>query len=208
MYRIMKKYDLKAKIRRINKSRISLEKNKENIAVANLLNREFKQITPYKFLSTDISYLKHQGSFSFLSVIKDIATGEILTYKISQKMNLNLVLSTIDNLVKYFKENNLDLKNILLHSDQGFQYTNPSYHYKLKELGIIQSMSRKGNSIDNAIIETFFGHMKDETEFRNINSFSELNRIIDNYMVYFNYYRPQWHKKKIEVYIFFARSEI
>ncbi len=58
-------------------------------------------------------------------------------------------------------------------------------------------MSRKGNSINNAIIETFFGHMKDEIDFRNINSFSELNRIIDSYMVYFNYYRPQWHKKKM-----------
>ena len=74
---------------------------------------------------------------------------------------------------------------------KGFQYTHSEYKNRLNNLKIIQSMSRKGNSIDNAIIETFFGHMKDEIDFRNINSFSELNRIIDNYMVYFNYYRPQ-----------------
>ena len=73
---------------------------------------------------------------------------------------------------------------------KGFQYTNPSYHYKLKELGIIQSMSRKGNSIDNAIIESFFGHMKDEIEYSNLN-FNQLKDLIDNYMAEYNEKRKQ-----------------
>jgi transposase InsO family protein len=77
--RIMKKYGLICKIRRVNKARVSLQKNIENQEVANLLNRKFKQNIPYSFASTDITYLKHQGRFSFLSVIKDLATGEILT---------------------------------------------------------------------------------------------------------------------------------
>ena len=199
VYRIMKKYDLKAKIRKINPSRVSLKKNKENMFVKNILNREFKQETPYKFASTDITYLKYgnNSTFAFLSVVKDIASGEMLAWYLSEKMNLELVMDTLDNLVDYFKKNNLNLNNLLLHSDQGFQYTNIEYHDKLKELGIIQSMSRKGNSIDNAIIETFFGHLKDEIDFKDINSFSELKNIIKDYMIYFNNKRPQWTKKKM-----------
>ena len=58
-------------------------------------------------------------------------------------------------------------------------------------------MSRRGNSVDNAIIETFFGHMKDEIDFKEIYSFSELERVIKEYMIYFNNNRPQWDKKKM-----------
>jgi len=106
-------------------------------------------------------------------------------------MNLNLVFLTIKRLKKYFKDNNLDLNNTLIHSDQGFQYTHSNYKKILNDLNIIQSMSRKGNSIDNAIIETFFGHLKDELDFKDINSFRELNRVINRYMIYFNHKRPQ-----------------
>ena len=79
VHRIMKKYGLRAEIRRINKSRVRLKKNQENIAVKNILNRKFKQKTPYEFTSTDITYLKHKNRFSFLSVVKDLASGEILS---------------------------------------------------------------------------------------------------------------------------------
>jgi transposase InsO family protein len=105
-------------------------------------------------------------------------------------MNLDLVLKTIDNLEKYYLKNSISLKNTLLHSDQGFQYTNLSYHKKLKDLGIIQSMSRKGNSIDNAIIETFFGHLKDEIITKDLD-FNQLKKEIDKYMVEYNYQRKQ-----------------
>jgi transposase InsO family protein len=106
-------------------------------------------------------------------------------------MDLKLVFNTIKKLKKYFKINNLKLDNVLIHSDQGFQYTHSNYKNILNNLKIIQSMSRKGNSIDNAIIETFFGHLKDEIDFKDINSFFELNREIKKYMVYFNNQRPQ-----------------
>ncbi len=196
--RIMRKFNLKAKIRRINKSRVSLSKNLENRYVSNILNREFKQKSPYRFLSTDITYLRYDNNkrWAFLSVIKDISSGEIITYKVSKTMDLNLVLDTIDKLEKYYSKNNLSLKNTLLHSDQGFQYTNLSYHNRLKDLRIIQSMSRRGNSIDNAIIETFFGHMKDEIETKNL-SFNELEKEIDKYMIEYNYQRKQWDKEKM-----------
>jgi len=194
--RIMKKYDLICKIRRTNKSRVSLKKNIVNQEVANLLDREFRQKVPYKVTSTDITYLKHKGRFSFLSTVKDLATGEVLTWKLSKLMNLDLVLNTIDDLEAYFKENNLRLDNLLLHSDHGFQYTSLTYHNRLKELGIIQSMSRRGNSIDNAPIESFFGHMKDEIEYSKLN-FAELETLIDEYMIEYNYKRRQWGRKRL-----------
>jgi len=199
----MNNFNLKAKIRKkrfkhfIDNDLQSFCSSRIN-KVNNILNRDFKQTNPYHFLSTDITYLYYnKNKVAYLSVIKDIASGEIVSYRLSENMNLALVMDTIDNLVKYFKKQNIKFQNILLHSDQGFQYTNIEYHNKLKELGIIQSMSRKGNSIDNAIIETFFGHLKDEIDFKDINSFSELKNIIKNYMIYFNNKRPQWNKKKM-----------
>ncbi len=111
-------------------------------------------------------------------------------------MNLELVMDTIDQLENYFKENNLMLNDLLLHSDQGFQYTNIKYHNRLKKLNITQSMSRRGNSVDNAPIESFFGHMKDETEYSELN-FSEINGLINEYMLEYNYKRKQWGRKRL-----------
>ena len=194
--RVMKKYDLFCKIRRANKSRVSLQKNIKNQEVDNLLDRRFEQNIPYKFVSTDITYLKHNSRFSFLSTVKDLASGEILTWKLSKLMNLDLVLNTIDDLEVYFMESNLKLDDLLLHSDHGFQYTSLTYHNRLRELGIIQSMSRRGNSVDNAPIESFFGHMKDEIEYSKLN-FAELRDLIDKYMIEYNYKRKQWGRKRL-----------
>ena len=196
--RIMRKYELICKIRTINKTRISFKKNIENQEVSNLLNRRFKQSMPYNFASTDITYLKHKGVFSFLSVIKDLASGEILVWRLSKFMDLNLVLNTIDDLEEYFKEKNLKLNDLLIHSDQGFQYTSLSYHKRLKELGITQSMSRKGNSVDNSPVESFFGHMKDEVKYVRL-SFTGLEDLIDKYMVEYNYKRRQWGRKRLSL---------
>ncbi len=194
--RTMKKYDLICKIRRTNKSRVSLKKNIVNQEVANLLNREFRQNIPYKVASTDITYLKHNSRFSFLSTVKDLSTGEILAWKLSKLMNLDLVLNTIDDLEEYFRENYLRLDNLLLHSDHGFQYTSLTYHNRLKELGITQSMSRRGNSVDNAPIESFFGHMKDEVEIKDLN-FNQISEVINEYMIEYNYKRRQWGRKRL-----------
>ena len=194
--RIMKKYGLACKIRRVNKARVTLKKNKEDMFVKNLLKRRFKQYTPYTFLSTDITYLKHNGVFSFLSTIKDLSSGEILVWELSRYMNLDFVLDTIDNLEMYYKVRKLSIKNVLVHSDQGFQYTNLEYHEKLKRLGITQSMSRRGNSVDNAPIESFFGHMKDEIDYKYLN-FNQLKELIDEYMLEYNYKRKQWGRQRM-----------
>ena len=88
-------------------------------------------------------------------------------------------------------------KDAVIHSDQGFHYTNPEYIDKVKALEMIQSMSRKGNCIDNASVESFFGHLKDDVDYKSCKTFEELKLLIENYIKYFNTERAQWDKNKM-----------
>lgn len=85
----------------------------------------------------------------------------------------------------------------MIHSDQGFHYTNPQYIEAVAGLGMTQSMSGKGSCIDNAPIESFFGHMKDELDYKSCTSFEELRSRIDEYMRYYNCERKQWTRNKM-----------
>lgn len=193
--RIMKKYGLICKIRRRNPYKAIMKKTQEHRTFENKLNREFIQESPYKFFSTDISYFFYKGGLAYLSVIKDITSREVVSWELSRRIDMRLVLNTVD----YMKENTniKSFENILIHSDQGFHYTNPKYISIIKDLGMIQSMSRKGNCIDNAPIESFFGHMKDDMDYKNCRSFEELRDLISNYMYNYNNTRPQWELKKM-----------
>ena len=193
--RIMKKYNLICKIRRRNPYRRMMKASQEHRTCENKLNREFKQKTPYKFFSTDISYLFYTGGLAYLSALKDIASGEIIAWEISERTNMELVLNTIE----YLKESKdiHSFENILIHSDQGVHYTNPVYINKIKDLGVIQSMSRKGNCLDNAPIESFFGHMKDDIDCKDSRTFEELRKTVSDYMNYYNNKRYQWNLKKM-----------
>jgi transposase InsO family protein len=88
-------------------------------------------------------------------------------------------------------------ENIMIHSDQGFHYTNPTYIGIVKELRMIQSMSGKGKCVDNAPIESFFGHLKDELDYQSCTTFEDLRLAIDEYMRYYNHERKQWTRKKM-----------
>lgn len=85
----------------------------------------------------------------------------------------------------------------ILHSDQGFHYTSPVFQKKVKKLGITQSMSRKGNCWDNAPMESFFGHFKDEVCYKECNSLKELKRVVNTYIKEYNYQRYQWGLNKM-----------
>lgn len=85
----------------------------------------------------------------------------------------------------------------ILHSDQGFHYTNPEYRRRIKKLGFIQSMSWKGNCWDNATMESFFGHLKDEIDTSSCQTLTQLREVIEDYIVYYNSYRYQWGLKKM-----------
>ncbi len=186
--RIMRKYGLVTKVRRKNPYKAMMKKSLEHRIFPNKLQREFHQITPFKVFCTDITYIPLGNRFTYLSAIKDVATGEVVAWNITLHMEISLVTDTIKNMKLESYE------NILIHSDQGFHYTNPTYIEIVKELEMIQSMSAKGTCIDNAPIESFFGHMKDELEYK---SFEELHAKIAEYMQYYNYERKQWTRNKM-----------
>jgi len=193
--RLMNKYSLLAKIRRRNPYKHIMKTNGEHRTVENKLNREFSWISPLKKLWTDITYIRFKWRWIYLSIIKDIVTSEILSSKISDNIWLWVVLDTIKELKEKYPS--WELNNTLLHSDQWFHYTHPSFWNYLKELWCIQSMSRKWNCIDNAPTESFFWHMKDEIDISLCNTLEEVAKYIESYIFYYNNSRPQWSRKKM-----------
>ena len=194
--RIMRKYNIKCPIRKANPYRRMMKATREHTVVQNLLNREFKQGLVGKVLLTDITYLPYgESNMAYLSTIKDASTNEILSYKLSTSLKLDIAIETIENLVSQHKD--LLHKDVFIHSDQGVHYTSPKFQKLLKRHNIAQSMSRRGNCWDNAPQESFFGHMKDEINYKSCVTFQELELVIDKYMDYYNNYRYQWGLKKL-----------
>jgi transposase InsO family protein len=192
--RIMRKYHLVTKIRRRNPYKMIMKKTQEHCTFDNLLNRNFKQIVPRKVLCTDITYLRYgQGRMAYLQAVKDITTREIVSWQLSNNLAMPFVLKSIDNLasIKIFTDDSM------IHSDQGFHYTNPEFIAKIKKLNLIQSMSGKGNCIDNSPMESFFGHLKDDIDYKQARTFEALYDMIDTYMEYYNKERYQWGIQKM-----------
>lgn len=195
--RLMNKFDIVCPHRKANPYKRIAKATKEHRTVPNLLNREFKQNIPGKVLLTDITYLPYNNSkdMAYLSTILDASTNEILAYKISESISLDIALDTIENLTK---TNRIKLhKDAFIHSDQGFHYTSPVFQALIKSKKLGQSMSRRGNCWDNAPQESFFGHLKDSVKTKYITTFQELQKQISKYITYHNNYRYQWGLKKM-----------
>jgi len=194
--RIMTEHGLQARIRRANPYKQIIRKTQEHMVVPNLLDRRFDQKEPERVGGTDITYIwaPQLKRFVYLSIVKDFATGEILAHVVSFHLTIPIALTTIDALVERLGENT---ESFMLHSDQGVHYTHPAYQQKLKKLNMVQSMSRKGNCIDNASTETFFGHMKDELDLTHCRTFSDVQIVIVAHINYHNLERKQWTKKKM-----------
>jgi len=189
--RIMRKYALVTRVRRRNPYKAIMKKRLEHRTFPNKLERQFRQIVPFKFFCTDITYLPFSQGFVYLSVAKDIASGEVVAWNASLYLGMSLVVETVRSMPQ-----NL-CQDAMIHSDQGFHYTNPSYIRIVEETGMVLSMSGKGSCVDNAPVESFFGHMKDELEYRSCRSFEEVNLKIGEYMRYYNCERKQWTRKKM-----------
>ncbi|MGL6057701.1 MAG: IS3 family transposase [Culicoidibacterales bacterium] len=194
--KIMNKYDIVCPHRKANPYKRIAKATKEHRVVPNSLARNFKQEIPGKVLLTDITYLPYNGNcMAYLSTIKDGATNEILAYHVSDRITLAIATDTIHKL-KANKRITLH-PEAFIHSDQGSHYTSPNYQKLLKASGLGQSMSRRGNCWDNAPMESFFGHFKDEVDYKAATTLQELKHKIDHYMVYYNNYRYQWNLKKM-----------
>ena len=156
----------------------------------NFLARNFSASRPLEKLVTDVSYIYCQQGRMYLSVIKDLYDNSIIAYQISRFNDLKLVM---DNVYKVIDENWDPTKGCILHSDQGFQYTNIEYIRYLDINGVTVSHSRKANCYDNACCENFFGHLKSEClEFKDIpKTYDELTALTETYIRFYNYERPQ-----------------
>jgi putative transposase len=194
--RLMKKFDLVCPHRKPNPYKRMAKATQEHRTLPNSLERDFRKGVPGLALLTDITYLPYgRSETAYLSTILDASTGEILSYNLSKRLTLDIATDTIDALVK---QKRLKLhKDAFIHSDQGSHYTSPKYQELLKQKGLGQSMSRRGNCWDNAPQESFFGHMKDHVDHRSCPSLRELQRKIDRYIRYYNNNRYQWGLKKM-----------
>lgn len=194
--RVMKTFGMQARIRRANPYKQIMKKTQEHAIVPNLLARQFHQTEPERVGGTDITYIWIPAlrRFVYLSIVKDFATGEILAHQLSLSLTMPLVTATITKLQERLQNRTTDF---LLHSDQGVHYTHPAYRYALKLCGITQSMSRRGNCIDNAPTESFFGHMKDELDISRCLTFRDVHIVVSAYVSYHNLERRQWEKKKM-----------
>lgn len=193
--RLMKKYNLYCPIRQANPARRMAATLKTSNVADNLLNREFKLHGPRMVLLTDITYLLYNETRCYLSTILDAFTKEILAYVLSQSLEVDFVLETVNQLVE---KHGISLTTkTLIHNDQGCHYTNCSFIQILKDKKLRQSISRRGNCWDNAPQESFFGHMKDEIDISNCKTFEEVKRIIDNWIYYYNNERYQWSLAKL-----------
>ena len=194
--RLMKKFGLKCPIRQANPYRRMAKAIKTDNYADNIVNREFKQ-SPRKIILTDITYLFYgeKRNKAYLSVMKDAYTNEVLSYVISESMEVDFVLETVKKLLKNY--GNQITKDTIVHSDQGCHYTSTDFRELLTNSELTQSMSRRGNCWDNAPQESFFGHMKDEIDISAANNFESLTTTINDYMDYYNNVRPQWNLAKL-----------
>jgi putative transposase len=194
--RLMRKYGLVTRIRRSNPYKRLAKATQEHRTAPNVLQRKFNLGIPYKAFSTDITYLYDgNGQRWYLSIIKDLASGEIVAHRVSASLGVELSLEVIAQAAT--KVGRKKLRGALIHSDQGFHYTHPFYIKRLAELEVVQSMSRKGNCLDNAPVESFFGHMKDELDLMDCHSPNQVKAAVDRYIHDYNHHRYQWERKKM-----------
>ena len=189
--RIMQDFGLKSKIRKTKKHATAQRKNENWTIAENILKSKFKVNKPNSVYSTDVTYLiLKNGKRYYLSVIKDLASGEISGYSLSDKHNIDLILDTISQI-------KIQETGCIIHSDRGALYTSFQYIQKLKQLGITRSMSESGKPTQNAPVESFFGHLKDEVNYKKCNNFEELKDKIDRYVYYYNTSRYQWNRNML-----------
>ena len=181
---------------KIRCSRQSIKENRELIkrnTKPNILNRRFRLALPNQVKLTDVTYLKYgDNQVAYKSTIKDSVTGKIDACVVSDSNDLRLVLDTINQLNKVSY-----IDGALFHSDQGALYLNDYFQEKIKEMNLIQSMSKRGNSQDNASMESLFGHFKDECDYSNCSCLDEVRSKVEHYVDYYNNRRPQWNRNKM-----------
>ena len=190
--RIMKKYNLMAEYIRKSKKKNKNERIENNVK-PNLLDRNFTTDAPNKVWDTDVTYLIFKGAKAYLSTIIDLYDRKVVAYKISKYNNNKLVMDTLNEAIVKRK----DVSGLIIHSDQGFQYTSYEYKAICESNGITISMARKGTPIDDSPIESWHSLLKKETLYNNnITSLQEYIQLVEEWILFYNTTRLKSKIKK------------
>jgi transposase InsO family protein len=179
--RIMKKYNIKPQYTRKKKNPV-YKRIEENVK-PNLVKRKFNVDKENKVWTTDITYLIFNGKRAYLSTILDLYDRKIVAYKISKFNDLNIVIDTLNEAIAKRK----DVNGLIIHSDQGYQYTSFQYKAICESNGIQISMSRKGTPIDDSPMESFHAILKKETLYNNdITNLAEYIALVEDWLEFYN----------------------
>ena len=179
--RIMSKYNIRPQYTR-KKKNVSYKRIEANVK-PNLIKRKFNVDKENKIWTTDITYLIFKGKRAYLSTILDLYDRKVVAYRISKFNDLNIVIDTLNEALAKRK----DVNGLIIHSDQGYQYTSFQYKAICESNGIQISMSRKGTPIDDSPMESFHGILKKETLYNNnITSLEEYVALVEDWLEFYN----------------------
>ena len=187
--RLMKELGL---ICRVRMKKYRSYKGEVGKVAPNLLNRDFHADRPNQKWVTDVTEFSLFGEKLYLSPILDLHSSDLVSYTISDRPVLHMVTSMLDKTFQKIPGGT----DLILHSDQGWQYQHKQYQRMLREKGIRQSMSRKGNCLDNAVIENFFGVLKSELLY--LQKFSSMEHFKQELIEYLDYYNNHRIKAKLK----------
>ena len=187
--RLMKEMGL---VCRVRMKKYRSYKGEQGTVAPNLLNREFTAEKPNQKWVTDVTEFRLFGQKLYLSPIFDLYSGDIVTYTLSDSPNLSMVITMLEQAFQKIPNDT----NLILHSDQGWHYRHKHYVAMLKEKGVRQSMSRKGNCYDNAVMENFFGHLKSELLY--LQEFQSLDHFKQELIDYIDYYNNRRIKARLK----------
>lgn len=187
--RLMRQLGLKSTVR---PKRYRSYRGEVGKAAEHLLQRDFCAQNPNEKWVTDVTEFKVKGQKVYLSPLIDLFNQEVVSYRIAKHVQLSLVSEMLEEGIDKLPKK----KNLIIHSDQGWQYRNPSTQKLLRDHGIQQSMSRKGNCLDNAMAENFFGLLK--TEMYHAKEFRDAEHLIQEVHDYIEYYNHKRIKQKLK----------
>ncbi len=190
--RIMNKYNIRPEYIRRQKPKLVYKRIEQNVK-SNLIKRKFNTDKENAIWCTDITYLIYNGKKSYLSTIIDLYDRKVIAYKISKFNNNHLVIDTLNDAISKRK----DVHGLIIHSDQGFQYTSFEYKAICESNGITISMSRKGTPIDDSPMESWHAILKKETLYNNnITSLQEYIFLVEEWILFYNTTRLKSSKRE------------
>jgi putative transposase len=190
--RLMRKLNIRSIARKRNPYRLINNRYGVIHTYPNLLHQNFKTKGPNEKWGTDITYINTGKGFVYLAVIKDFFDGAILGYALSRNLSTRMVLQAVRSATSGFQP----IQGVVLQSDQGSQFQSPAYRSLTSQFGIVPSMSRKGNCLDNAPTESFFSQLKEELlRHIKIKDFHEAVQVVADYIHFYNHDRIQLKTK-------------